>query len=214
LKSEEADMKKPEILIMPRRKFIASASFLALGGRLFGMSPFSSQPAQAPPELKEELTPEELKTVEQSIMAKDLKNYFGQGYSCAESLFTVSLRFLGKPEELVWIASGFGGGLYHKDLCGFLTSGVMAIGLSSGMLKKERLEAKEHCQQNVKQYWTWWASMAPLHCSEIRKEDTSSKEDTGYKVCQRLGQLTAVKIEELIRPAKAATFASQIRSQK
>ena len=204
-------MKKSEVLIMPRREFIASASFLFLGERLLSMSPFSSQSAQAPQELKKELTPEELKTVEKSIMAKDLENYFVKGYSCAESLLTVSLKFLGKPEELVWIASGFGGGLYHKELCGFLTSGVMAIGLSSGMLKKERLEGKEHCQQNVKQYWSWWTSAAPIHCSEIRKEDTSSKESasskesTGYKVCRRLGQLASVKIEELIKPAKAAS---------
>ena len=195
-------MKKPEVLVMPRREFIASASFLVLGTRLFNMSPFSLQSAQEPPELKEELTPEELKIVEQSVMAKDLKNYFGKGYSCAESLLMVSLKFLGKPEELVWLASGFGGGLYHKDLCGFLTSGVMAIGLSAGMMKKERAEAKEHCKQKVKQYWKWWTSMAPLHCSEIRKEGTSSK------VCRRLGQLAAVKIEELIKPAKAANFAS------
>jgi len=205
LKSEEVDMKKPEVLVLPRREFIASASFLVLGAQLFGMSPLSLQSAQVTQELKEELTPEELKFVERSIMAKDLKSYFGKGYSCAESLLMVSLKFLGKPEELVWLASGFGGGLYHKDLCGFLTSGVMAIGLSSGMLKKERIEAKEHCKQTVKQYWKWWTSMAPLHCSEIRKEETSSKEDTGYKVCQRLGQLASVKIEELIKPAKAVT---------
>jgi hypothetical protein len=201
-------MKNSEDLIMPRREFIASASFLALGGQLFGMSPFSSQSAQEPPELKEELTPEELKTVEQSIMAKDLKNYFAKGYSCAESLLTVSLKFLEKPEEMVWIASGFVGGMYHKGLCGFLTSGIMAIGLSSGMLKKERIEAKEHCKQNVNQYWNWWTSAAPIHCSEIRKEDKNSEEDKGYKVCQRLGQLAAVKIEELIKPAKAAAFAA------
>ncbi len=196
-------MKKSEILIMPRREFIASASFLAIGGQLFGMSSLSFQSEQAPPELKEELTPEELKIVEKSVIAKDLKNYFIKGYSCAESLLLVSLRFLGKPEELVWVASGFGGGLYQKDLCGFLTSGVMAIGLSSGMLKKQRLEGKEHCKQNLKQYWQYWTSMAPLHCSEIRKEDATSKGDPEYKVCRRLGQLAAVKIEELIKPAKA-----------
>ncbi|NIM57489.1 MAG: hypothetical protein GTO16_00900 [Candidatus Aminicenantes bacterium] len=196
-------MKKSEILIMPRREFIASASFLAIGGQLFGMSSLSFQSEQAPPELKEELTPEELKIVEKSVIAKNLKNYFIKGYSCAESLLLVSLRFLGKPEELVWVASGFGGGLYQKDLCGFLTSGVMAIGLSSGMLKKQRLEGKEHCKQNLKQYWQYWTSMAPLHCSEIRKEDATSKGDPEYKVCRRLGQLAAVKIEELIKPAKA-----------
>ncbi|NIO49438.1 MAG: hypothetical protein GTN73_08410 [Candidatus Aminicenantes bacterium] len=199
-------MKKSGIFLMPRREFIASASYLAIGGHLFGISPFSSQSAQAPPELKKQLTPEELEFVKESIMAKDMKNYFIiKRYSCAESLLMVSLRFLGKQEELVWIASGFGGGLYHKDLCGLLTSGVMAIGLSSGMLKKERLEGKEICQQKLNQYWEWWTSIAPLHCSEIKKEGTSSEEDPEYKVCRRLGQLAAAKIEELIRPVRLAS---------
>ncbi len=195
-------MKKSEFLIIPRREFIASASFLALGGQLIGMPPFSSKSEQAPQKLRKELTPEELKIVEKSVMAKDLENYSGKGYSCAESLLMVSLKFLGKPEELVWIACGFGGGLYHRDLCGFLASGVMAIGLSSGMLEKERTERKEHCRQKLDQYWEWWTSMAPLHCSEIRKE-TSAEEDPEYKVCRRLGQLAAAEIEELIKTAEA-----------
>jgi len=187
-------MKKSDVLLMPRREFIASASIFVLGGRLFGMSPHVPQSSQETQELKEELTPEELKLVNDSVMAQDLSNYFHKDYSCAESLLMVSLEFLGKPKDLVWTASGFGGGLYHRDLCGFLTAGVMAIGLSAGMLKKERKEKKELCKQAVKQYWKWWTSMAPLHCSEIRKKDTSSK------VCTRIGQLASVKIEELIKP--------------
>ena len=190
-------MKKYDVLLMPRREFIASASFLVLGRRLFSMYPSSSLPAQATQELKEELTPEELKLVEKSIMAQDLKNYFGKGYSCAESLLMVSLRFLGKSEDLVWLACGFGGGLYQKDLCGFLTSGVMAIGLSAGMMKEERKQKREICRELTKQYWKWWASMAPIHCAEIRKEGTSKK------VCNRIGQLASAKIEGMIKPAKA-----------
>ena len=182
---------------MPRRKFVVSASLMVLGSRLFG-TPFSSQPYRDVQELKEELTSEEKKWIEESSMAKKIPEYFGQGYSCAESLMMVSLRCLGKPEDLIWVASGFGGGLYHKDLCGFLTSGIMAIGLSAGMLNKEKKEAKEHCKHLVKEYWKWWTSYAPLHCCEIRKEGTSSK------VCRRLGQLAAVKIEELIGTDKAA----------
>lgn len=185
-------MSKCDVFI-PRREFIASASLLVLGGRLLGMTPFSPRTARSFQELKEELTNEELKWIEKSSMAKDIMSYFGKGYSCAESLFLVSLRHLGKPEELVWIAGGFGGGMYQKDLCGFLTAGVMAIGLSSGMLNKERKEAKDHCGRLVKQYWKWWTSQAPLHCSEIRTEGTSGK------VCRRLGQLASAKVEELIQ---------------
>ncbi|NIO10267.1 MAG: hypothetical protein GTO40_20585, partial [Deltaproteobacteria bacterium] len=96
-----------------------------------------------------------------------------------------------KPEELVWVASGFGGGMYHRNLCGFLTAGIMAIGVRAGMLETERKEAKEQTKQWVKAYWTWWTSQAPLCCSDIRTEGTTSQ------VCRRLGQLAAAKTQEL-----------------
>ena len=177
---------------LSRRSFLASTPVLLWGSRLWGAEPDTAQSPQKVPELKEELTTEELKWIEKSMMAEDLNNYFGNGYSCAESLLIVSLRFLEKPEELVWAAGGFGGGMYHKDLCGFLTSGIMALGIKAGMLEKERKEAKEDVAQAVKQYWKWWTSLAPLHCSEIRKPET------GSKVCVRLGRLAAAKIEELL----------------
>jgi hypothetical protein len=177
---------------LPRRSFLASTPALFLGSRLWGVEPYGVQPPQTVPELKEEPTAEELKWIEKSAMAKDLNNYFGKGYSCAESLLIVSLRFLEKPEELVWAASGFGGGMYHRDLCGFLTAGIMALGVKAGMLEKARKEAKKDLEQAVKQYWKWWTSLAPLHCTEIRKPETSSK------VCVRLGRLAAAKTEELL----------------
>jgi hypothetical protein len=105
----------------------------------------------------------------------------------------VALRFLKKPEDTAWAASGFGGGLGHKDLCGFLTAGVMAIGVHAGTLPLERKAAKEACGRKVKEYWEWWAAAAPLHCGEIREGRT------GYKVCERLGRLAAAKLEQLLR---------------
>ncbi len=184
-------MKRGNGMKISRRLFIASASTLVVGSELLGRSLWTPV-LQAPQELKEELSEQELEWVKKSSMAADIKSFFGKGYSCAESLWMVSLRHLKKPEELVWIASGFGGGLYHKDLCGFLTGGIMAIGLRSGMLEKERKEAKEHCKNLVNEYWKWWTSLAPLHCSEIRKEGTSRE------VCVRLGLLGAAKTEELL----------------
>lgn len=183
-------------LDIPRRAFVSSIPGLLLGGRFLSEPLYSYANIQEKPELKEELTAEELKWVEQSSMAKDLPNYFGKGYSCAESLFMVSLRFLKKPQELVWVAAGFGGGMYHKDLCGFLTAGIMAIGLSVGMLDKGRKEAKDHCATQVKSYWKWWQTISPLRCSYIRTEGTSSS------VCRRLGQIAAAKTEELINSAQ------------
>ena len=186
-------MKKSDALFMPRRKFIASVPFLMLGSRLLSEPEFARPSSRAFQELKEELTPAELKLVKGSALAQDLKNYFHNGYSCAESIFMVSLKSLRKSKKLVWIASGFGGGVQHGDLCGFLTGGVMAIGLSSGKLKVERETAKAICDQKVEEYWQWWTSTAPLHCSEIRTENRT------WRTCLRLGQLASVKLEELIR---------------
>lgn len=186
-------MKKSDALFMPRRKFIASAPFLMLGSRLLTEPEFVRPSSRALQELKEELTPAESKLVESSALAQDLKNYFHKGYSCAESIWMVSLNFLKKSKNLVWIAGGFGGGLRHRDLCGFLTGGVMAIGLSSGKLNMGRDATKAICDRKVEEYWQWWASTAPLHCSEIRAENRTSR------TCFRLGQLASVKLEELIK---------------
>ena len=184
-------MSTSENLKCSRRFFITSASSLLVSSRLFGWDNILQHP-QPVPELEEELTQREVEWIKKSSMAKDMANFFGKGYSCAESLFMVALRHMKKPKELVWAASGFGGGMYHRNLCGFLTAGIMSIGVRAGMLETERKEAKEQCKQWVKAYWEWWTSLAPLDCSEIRTEGTSSK------VCRRLGQLAAAKTQELI----------------
>jgi hypothetical protein len=184
---------------MGRRDFIAASSFWALGASLTGakLLPQDSEP-RTTPVLLEELTPEELALVECSAMAMDVENFFGKGYSCAESGLAVALRYLGKPEELVWVAGGFGGGLSHGDLCGFLTAGFMACGLVAGDLPFEKKQAKKQCRQMVKNYWQAWTFMAPLHCKEIREGRTD------FKVCHRLGKLASAKLEELMRPVRQA----------
>ncbi len=177
---------------MVRRKFLVSAPIWTLGTCLSGRILDRDTLSQSLQSLPEQLSPDELRLVEKSTLVKDLPNYFGKGYSCAESMLMVGLRHLKKPEELVWTAAGFGGGMSHRDICGFLTGGFMTLGLAAGMLDTERKEAKEWNRQKVEEYWKWWISQVPLHCADIRKEGTS------LKVCQRLGFLAAAKIEELI----------------
>ena len=98
-----------------------------------------------------------------------------------------------KSEDLIWFAGAFGGGLNTKDLCGFLTAGQMVIGIYAGDLKLERKAAKEICGRKSREFWDWWTSKAPRHCSEIRE----GRKD--FKVCHRLGKLASAKIEDLIR---------------
>jgi hypothetical protein len=187
-------MKKTDSLSMPRRTFIASG--MLLGNTLFGVPLNWGSNIQATQKAKESLSLDEKRWIDDSTLAKDIRNYFGQGFSCAESLLLVSLRYLGKPEDWVWTAAGFGGGLYNRDLCGFLTGGIMALGCASGTLKMPRKKAKEYCGGLVKQYWDWWGLQAPYHCSEIRTDETTSA------VCTNQGLLSAAKIEELIESIK------------
>jgi hypothetical protein len=181
-------MNKKDTLSMSRRTFMASG--MLLGNTLFGVPLALGSNTQASQKAKETLTSDEKKRIDDSILAKDLGNYFGQGFSCAESLFLVSLRYLEKPEDWVWAAAGFGGGMYNRDLCGFLTGVIMALGSASGMLKMPRKEAKKYCGGLVKEYWDWWGSQAPYRCAKIRTEETTST------VCVNQGLLSAAKIEE------------------
>jgi hypothetical protein len=187
---KEIFMKNQNGLSIPRRNFIASSVLLGSGLFCMNLPVGSSIPGSQ--EAKERLSSDEKKWVEDSAMAKDLGNYFGKGFSCAESLFMVSLRYLGQPEEWVWAAAGFGGGLYHRNLCGFLTAGIMALGCASGMQKMPRKEAKARCGELVKDYWRWWGSQAPYLCGKIRTKEATSA------VCMNLGFLAAAKIEEML----------------
>jgi hypothetical protein len=81
----------------------------------------------------------------------------------------------------------------HQDLCGFLTAGIMAIGLHAGSLKKEKREAQAHCRGKVNEYWNWWVSTAPPHCRNIREGHK------GFNVCHRLGKLASAKLEDLLK---------------
>jgi len=179
-----------------RREFLAASPLIVLSAALPDVSQDARQAAPPKPALTDELSAAELKIVGRSKMAADVVNFFGKGHNCAESGLLVALRFLNKPQELEWIASGFGGGLQHRDLCGFLTSGVMALGLHAGTGRMDAREAKAACARRVRAYWQWWTTTAPLHCAEITQGRTD------LRACERLGRLATAKIEELITEAR------------
>lgn len=189
-------MNNAPMLHLRRRKFLSSASLLISGCCLSALPSAPWPSRQTEPELPEELTAPELEAAKKSTMARDLDNHFGKGYSCAESLLMVGLRYLHRPEELVWLAAGFGGGMQHRDACGFLTAGIMNLGMAAGRLKMSRSEAKLWSTQKVNTYWSWWAAQAPLRCANIKKPGTSSR------VCRRLGLLAAAEVERLITSAQ------------
>jgi len=172
-----------------RRGFISLIPVALIGSK----SLLSQSEKQDSVSLPVKLTEDDKEKIKNSIMAKNLNNYFGRGYSCAESGLLVGLDYLEKPKDLVCFACGFGGGILHRDLCGFLTSGIMVLGLASSKLKSSRSSGKSWCRARVNEFWDWWKTRAPLHCSQIRTPGR------GGSVCKNLGMLSAAKIETFIK---------------
>lgn len=92
-----------------------------------------------------------------------------EGYWSADSLLLSAAKFLKEREEIVRVAVGFGGGMLQKELCGYVTGGVMAIGLFSGAVKGNDKAARDKCHRLTKEYMKWWAENYPLRCGDIKE---------------------------------------------
>jgi len=66
---------------MRRREFLGGSPLLLCGARFACACPSQSQAVPRGPDLREELSASEIETVNNSIMAKDLDNFFGKGFS-------------------------------------------------------------------------------------------------------------------------------------
>ena len=179
-----------------RRELLTFPLLATLVAEAHGNEP--TQVASAATPVPPNPSPDELRIIHDSDMAQEVFKFFWAGYNCAETGLGVSLRFLQKPDDLVWMAAGFGGGLGQKDLCGFLTSGIMAIGLYAGTLNVERKEAVRISTQLARSYWSWWTTLAPHHCSDIQQGRNCSN------VCTRVGCLAMAKLEELLKEHASA----------
>jgi C_GCAxxG_C_C family probable redox protein len=181
---------------LSRRHFLGCVSYFLASGGLIRVTGSPQTKKVQTRKFWGEFSEEEQKMIDQSVLANDIENFAGKGYSCAESVLMVSLRYLGKPEEMVHAAAGFGGGLGQGDLCGLLTGGIMAIGISAGIIHEDREKLKEAVRKSSNEYWNWWKSWAPLHCAELRPLYSGREEYL------RMGKRVAAKLEELIKPAQ------------
>ena len=159
-----------------RRKFIHySASCL------IGLSAFDSNVMKG------------INKIEDASLVECFKQTRGKGFSCAETIFLSILKYFDKPDELVCIASGFGGGIKMKDLCGYYTGGVMGIGLYCGREKGDDKETGVKCSKLVKEYTKWWESHYPLHCRNIKPKGASGD------ICKEVGNEAVYYLDALFK---------------
>lgn len=180
---------------LSRRRFINTISPLAVG--CLGIPTVGRRLiAQGKPGFWSEFTAAERQAIDGSVMAQDLNNFVGHGYGCAECALIVGLRYLGEPEERLGAAAVFSGGFGKGDLCGFFTGSMMAIGIAARKLHDDRTAMREFAAPRRDEFWDWWHSRGPLHCEDLRELYA------GPEQFLRMAQRTAVKVEELIAPAR------------
>jgi C_GCAxxG_C_C family probable redox protein len=195
MKNEEFTMNPKESFDRTRRNFLRSLSGFAVSGGLWTMMTHVQDPEKQKRLFRDPFNPDELEAMKRSNMAWDLEKYTGKGYSCAESILMVSLCLLGKPKEWVRAAAAFGGGLGKGELCGFLTGGMMAIGIAAGMMNSELKTMHKLARERSNAYWDWWQQWGPVHCRDLRKQYQGNEEFL------RFGHRAAMKVESLIKAA-------------
>jgi hypothetical protein len=181
-----------------RREFVGSLTPLLAAGLAFPSLSESFQ-EQDKPGFWSTFTPQEQRTIAASTMARDVQNYAGHGFGCAECCYVVALRYLGEPEARLDAATVFNGGLGQGDLCGMLTGSMLAIGVAAGKLHQDRTQLRRRARQMSNEYWDWWLSRGSVHCSELRRMYQGGEEFL------RMAQRAVSKVEELIEAARNST---------
>ena len=87
------------------------------------------------------------KTTEEKMALADeiSRGYFRQGLNCAECVLRtfMDMHDTKLPDEVICMASGFGGGMGHtKNTCGAITGAVLALGMTKGRDPFENEEMK------------------------------------------------------------------------
>lgn len=74
--------------------------------------------------------------------SKEAQTFFSQHYNCAQSTFAPFAAYFGMELDLAFkIATPFGGGMGHAgQICGAVSGGLMAIGLSHGITEYDSVK--------------------------------------------------------------------------
>jgi len=88
------------------------------------------------------------------------------------------------------------------DLCGFLTGGVLALGLLFGRTKGEERVKRGKCRSMTSEYYNWWKGNFSLHCSDIRKLGVKGG-------CKTVGRKASSCLEGLIEKELKGNFSTE-----
>jgi len=190
---------KEHSTFISRRKFLARASLITIGGSLFGTGTADAWPVQISKEEKklwDEFSADEKNRILNSKMARIAMEI--EGGSCAEKVLLTTIRYFRKPDRFVSFASSFGGGLRKGDLCGMLTGGFMSIGFASErLIRRDEENRVLWVKEKTDEFWEWWLKRAPRHCNELRPCYANEDRAVYSANFNRMLQRVALRLEEM-----------------
>lgn len=152
---------------------------------------------------------EEPKTIPQQA-SECAKNYFRQGLNCSECVMATFLDMHGSdlPNEILCLASGFGGGMGHtKNTCGAITGAVMALSAVVGRKNPLEKETMAERIQELQKIYEIEGRMVEeikekygtLICSELSAPMGDFEGKTRKKNCmQMIGECTEIAMRYVL----------------
>ncbi|MBR5315171.1 MAG: C_GCAxxG_C_C family protein [Firmicutes bacterium] len=154
-------------------------------------------------------------TEELMALADELaRGYFKQGLNCTECIVRVMMDIYetNLPEEVICMATGFGGGIGHsKNMCGAVSGAVMALGMLNG--RRDPFAPKEEMAAKIKelqqQIYPPFGEMAgdieekygTLICKEMSKQyddfDSKPRKKNCMEIIAYCAQLAVKYAEEV-----------------
>jgi len=102
-----------------------------------------------------------------------------EGFNCSQRTLLVFCDELNiNRKEALQIASGFGAGMHHGEVCGAIAGAIMVLGLKYGHSEGTDAAAKEKINNTVRQFNTAFiAKHKTLLCKELVGMDFSIREN-------------------------------------
>ena len=111
--------------------------------------------------------------------AKKAKEFFANGYNCAQSVFGAFSEEEGLELNTAFrLANGFGGGVRCGEVCGAVSGALMVIGLKCGFYVEKDLLQKEYCNQKSFEFIeAFRLENSSIICRELLEADIYSPID-------------------------------------
>lgn len=103
--------------------------------------------------------------------AKMAKDYYANGYSCAQAVACAFGDVIGLPvEQIAGLLSCFGGGFRSGEICGVVSGAAVVLGARWPHSRMDDMEAKGFAGEKMKEFNRRFLELFPaVRCADIKE---------------------------------------------